>query len=123
MVVMSRTAARFSRPWLAATPAAPAAAVPIKGTPAHEAVTASNSNVYCHHVLAGPADAGNAPRSDVDNRNARRVETGVDLMVPDVSDHVGAGAAPGSAASGGAEPASRTTPPMATANPMTAQPV
>src|SRR5215471_12641845 len=49
------TAARFSLPWLAATAAAPAAAVPMNGTPAHEAVTARNSSRYCHHALPAPA--------------------------------------------------------------------
>ena len=49
------TAARSSLPRLAATAAAPRAAVPMTGTPAHEAATARNSSRYCHHVLPRPA--------------------------------------------------------------------
>ena len=35
--------------------AAPSPAVPMTGTPAHEAATARNSNRYCHHALPSPA--------------------------------------------------------------------
>ena len=37
--------------WLAATAAAPRAAVPMTGTPAHEAAAARNSSRYCHQAF------------------------------------------------------------------------
>ena len=48
------TAARFICPWLAATPAAPTAAAPMPGTPAHDAMTARNSSGYAHQLPATP---------------------------------------------------------------------
>src|SRR5271166_3465068 len=52
IVATTTTVARSSCPWLAATPAAATAVVPMNGTPAHDAVTAMNSSRYCHQVLA-----------------------------------------------------------------------
>ena len=38
------------------TAAAPMAALPIRGTPAHDAITAKNSKMYSHHSIPAVAE-------------------------------------------------------------------
>src|SRR5215469_9234680 len=92
MTATTITAARSSLSWLAATPAAPRAAVPMNGTPAQEAATARNSSRYCHHVLPRPAIT---VRSADDQVDAFRDEPATHEQAPCDDDLVGVGVHPG----------------------------